>query len=87
MSNTNRRQLLIRAWEEAVEGAIEDGIISLDEENALSLYLDHFGLTQEDLNRNGAQTTPGPGRGHPGRHPGHHSPAPETSPAPSPSTS
>ena len=57
MSNTHRRQLLIRAWEEAIEGAIEDGIISLDEENALSLYLDHFGLTQEDLNQNGAQTT------------------------------
>ena len=29
-------QLLIRAWEEAVEGAIEDGLLFLDEENALS---------------------------------------------------
>ena len=28
MSNTHRRQLLIRAWEEAVEGALEDGLIS-----------------------------------------------------------
>ena len=35
MSNTHRRQLLIRAWEEAVEGVIEDGVVSLDEENAL----------------------------------------------------
>ena len=31
--------------------------VVLDKENALSLYLDHFGLTQEDLNQNGAQTT------------------------------
>ena len=57
MSNTHRRQLLIRAWEEAVEGAIEDGLLSLDEENALAQYADHFDLTQEELNRNGAQTT------------------------------
>ena len=57
MSNTHRRQLLIRAWEEAVEGTLEDGLISLDEENALAQYADHFDLTQEELNRNGAQTT------------------------------
>ena len=57
MSNTHRRQLLIRAWEEAVEGAIEDGLLSLNEEAALAQYSDHFDLTQEELNRNGAQTT------------------------------
>ena len=57
MFNTHRRQILIRAWEEAVEGAIEDGLLSLDEENALAKYSDHFDLTQEELNRNGAQTT------------------------------
>ena len=32
---TNR--VLIRAWEAAVEGALEDGLVSLDEENALVL--------------------------------------------------
>ena len=57
MSNTHRRQLLARAWEEAVEGAIEDGLISLDEENALSQYLDHFGLTTTDVNLNSAHTS------------------------------
>ena len=57
MSNANRRQLLVRAWEEAVEGAIEDGLISLDEEAALTQYVGHFDLTQEELDRNGAQTT------------------------------
>ena len=57
ISNTHRRQLLVRAWESAVEGAIEDGIITLDEENALSQYLDRFGLTGADVNTNRAQTT------------------------------
>ena len=57
MSDTNRRQLLIRAWEEAVEGAIEDGVISLDDENTLFRYLDHFGLTIRDVNMNGAHTS------------------------------
>ena len=52
---TNR--LLIRAWEAAVEGALEDGLVSLGEENALAKYADHFNLTQEDLDGNGAQTT------------------------------
>ena len=57
MSNTHRRQLLVRAWEEAVEGVIEDGVVSLDEEAALAQYISHFDLTQEELNRNGAQTS------------------------------
>ena len=57
MSNTHRRQLLIRAWEEAVEGALEDGLVSLDEESALAKYAAHFGLSQDDTNRNGAQTS------------------------------
>ena len=34
ISNANRRQLLVRAWETAAEGATPDGVISLDEENA-----------------------------------------------------
>ena len=57
MSNTHRRQLLVRAWEEAVEGVIEDGVVSLDEEATLAQYISHFDLTQEELDRNGAQTT------------------------------
>ena len=57
MSNTHRRQLLVRAWETAVEEAIEDGVISLDEENALSRYLDRFELTNQDVNLNGAHTS------------------------------
>ena len=56
-SNTDRRQLMVRAWEAAVEGTLEDGPLSLDEESALPEYLDHFGLTAQDVNANGAHTT------------------------------
>ena len=52
---TNR--LLIRAWETAVQGALEDGLLSLDEENALARYADHFSLTQQALDQNGVQTS------------------------------
>ena len=49
--------LLIRAWEAAVEGALEDGLVSLDEEPALAKYASHFNLAQQGLDRNGAQTS------------------------------
>lgn len=49
--------LLVRAWEAAVEGTLEDGLLTLDEENALARYMEHFRLTPEQLNRNGVQTT------------------------------
>ena len=52
-----RRRILIRAWEAAVEGALEDGLLSLDEENALAKYAAHFGLEQHDLDGNGVQTS------------------------------
>ena len=50
-------RLLIRAWETVVQGALEDSLLSLDEENALARYADHFSLTQQDLDRNGVQTS------------------------------
>ena len=52
-----RKRILIRAWETAVEGALEDGLVSLDEENALAKYADHFALTQKELDGNRAQTS------------------------------
>ena len=36
---------------------LEDGLLFLDEENALAKYADYFSLTQQDLDRNGAQTS------------------------------
>ena len=50
-------RLLIRAWETAALGALEDVLLSLDEENALARYVDHFSLAQQDLDRNGVQTS------------------------------
>ena len=44
-------RLLIRAWETAALGALEDGLLSLDEENALAKYADYF-----SLDRNGVRT-------------------------------
>ena len=41
----------------AVEGTLEDGLLSLDEENALARYADYFSLTQQDLDRKGVQTS------------------------------
>ena len=56
LTKEQARRLLVRAWETAVQGALEDGVISLDEEHALSLYLHHFGLTRANVNDNGTHT-------------------------------
>ena len=47
----------MRAWEAAAQGALEDGLLTMDEENALYRYADHFRLTPSQLNRNGVQTS------------------------------
>ena len=52
---TNR--FLIQDWEAAVEGALEGGLVSLDEESALAKYASHFNLTQQCLDGNGAGTS------------------------------
>ncbi len=48
------RRLMVQAWESAVEGSLEDGVLSLDEEAALIRYLNHFGLTVAEVDGNGA---------------------------------
>ena len=40
-----------------MQGALEDGVISEDEEAALSRYLDYFGIEQAQADRSGALTT------------------------------
>ena len=49
--------LLIRAWEAAVEGTLEDGLLTMDEENALIRYMDHFNITAAQVDSNGVLTT------------------------------
>ena len=51
------REVLVRGWETAVQGALEDGVISEDEEAALSRYLDYFGIEQAQADRSGALNT------------------------------
>ena len=53
-SRADERSLLVQAWEAAVEGSLEDGVLSLDEEAALLRYLDRFGLLVAEVDRNGA---------------------------------
>ena len=57
LTDRQARSMLVRAWETAVQGALEDGVISLDEEHALSLYLHHFDLSSADVNLNSTYTT------------------------------
>jgi len=46
--------LLVSGWEKAVESAFDDGVLSFQEEMALSELKQHFSLSQEMLDRNGA---------------------------------
>lgn len=54
MTPAEESRLLVQAWEAAVEGYLEDGVLSLDEEAALVRYLAHFNLRASDVNGNGA---------------------------------
>ena len=54
LSSTERRLLLVQAWEATVESSLKDGVLSLDEEDALDSYLRHFDLSETDVDVNGA---------------------------------
>ena len=77
LSQGDQTTLLVQAWEAAVEGALEDGLFTLDEENALNRYTNHFNLSQDSTGRPRRPHQPHQGRGHPGHHRGHHPPAAE----------
>jgi len=48
--------LVASGWERAVEAAFDDGILTEEEENALSELKQHFSLSQQELDRNGSFT-------------------------------
>ena len=50
-------RIQIRASEASVEETLEDGLLTLDEENTLTKYTGYFSLDQQDLDRNGVQTS------------------------------
>ena len=57
LSQGDQTWVLVRAWEAAVEGALEDGLFTLDEENALNRYINHFNLSQSQTHANGIHTS------------------------------
>ena len=57
LHHSQQTALLVQAWEADAWGTLEGGLLTMDEENALARYMEHFRLTTEQLNRNGVQTT------------------------------
>jgi hypothetical protein len=51
---SERRDLLIKGWETAVECILEDGVLDTTEEQRLVSFQKRFSLTSGDLNGNGA---------------------------------
>jgi len=51
---SERKEFLIKGWENSVELFLEDGILDTTEEKRLVEFKEHFALAQEDLNRIGA---------------------------------
>lgn len=47
------RDTLIRGWEKSVDRALEDDILELHEEQRLMSFMQHFMLSQAELNKNG----------------------------------
>jgi hypothetical protein len=56
VSSEERRDLLVRQWEEGVEHFLSDGQLDADEERRLRQYHEQFQLTQTDLDKRGAYT-------------------------------
>lgn len=52
----NRHQALICGWERAVNDILSDNVLSQTEEAQVMTYAQKFGLSQSDLNTNGAFT-------------------------------
>ena len=54
IDNQNLNALIVSGWEQAVDTAFDDGILTIQEETALSELQQHFRLPQQVLDRNGA---------------------------------
>jgi hypothetical protein len=50
----DRKDLLISGWESTVEQFLDDGVLEPEEEARLIEFKDHFGLSQSEVDRNGA---------------------------------
>ncbi|MDP3332897.1 MAG: hypothetical protein Q8Q40_07835 [Methylococcaceae bacterium] len=54
IEKTELNKLIITGWEKAVERAFDDGVLTKEEEISLTALIEHFSLTQEKLDKNGA---------------------------------
>lgn len=56
ISGPQLKELFVSGYEEAVESAFEDGVVTDEEEGSLDHFQEYFSLSQSELNRNGALT-------------------------------
>jgi len=56
ISDSELKSLIVNNWSKAVEAAFEDNVLTSDEESNLAEIKNTFGLTQQDLDENGAFT-------------------------------
>jgi len=54
VSDATLSQVIVKVWENVVDKAREEGFITVEEESNLLKLGNHFSLTQEDLDQNGA---------------------------------
>lgn len=54
--SSERKDLLVKGWENSVEQFLEDGILDTTEEKRLVEFKERFALSQSDLDKNGALT-------------------------------
>jgi|WetSurSiteA1Bulk_404760.scaffolds.fasta_scaffold06118_2 hypothetical protein len=54
--SSERKALLVKSWENSVEHFLNDGILDVTEEKRLADFKERFGLSQDELDKNGAQT-------------------------------
>ena len=53
ISDKLKTDLLIKGWEKSVDKFLDDGVLQQEEEASLVKFYQHFGLTQDQLDRNG----------------------------------
>jgi hypothetical protein len=56
VSSADRKTLLIKGWENAIEQFLEDGVLDTTEEKRLVEFKERFALSQSELDKNGALT-------------------------------
>lgn len=54
--SSDRKALLLKGWENAIEHLLDNGIIDKEHESRLAEFQSYFDLSQEDLDANGSMT-------------------------------